>query len=269
MGGSGMSTHTAPTPVGTVDDLSGHRIVVVGGASGIGAGVVAALLGSGAAVSVLDRQPATESVDAADGPFTSHVVDVRDEASLKAAVGSAVEDLGGVDGLVYAAGVLDGYATLEELSEELLDVVFDVNTHGAVRTLKHVVPHMRDAGYGRIVMFGSIAGIVGGAAGLAYTMSKHAMTGLVKHLALELGPAGVTINEVAPGSVQGTAIRTNITEIIRDGSVATNRGLGVQSPDEAKLTYPVGRLGTVDAVVPTVLHLLRPSSWFVTGTTVT
>ncbi|WP_193312767.1 SDR family NAD(P)-dependent oxidoreductase [Georgenia subflava] len=237
-----------------------QNIVVVGGASGIGGEVASALAQAGATVDVLDRveRPQEEKI-------TTSVVDVRDRDAVAAALAAVVERRTSVDGVVYAAGVLDGYATLEEISPELMDVVLDVNCVGAVNVLQQVVPTMKTAGYGRIVLFGSIAGIVAGAGGIAYTMSKHAVAGLVKHLAVELGPYGITTNSVAPGSIQGTKIRTSITAITSPGSVATDRGLGVMSAEDAAKTYPVGRLGTIDAVVPTVLHLLDRSSWFING----
>lgn len=245
--------------------FEGRNFLVVGGASGIGAAVAAGLKGQGAAVDVFDRVSPDQPVPGVEYA----TVDVRDAQSVEAAVETVLHRRGTVDGLVYAAGVLDGYATLEEIGEELMGTVLDVNVVGAVRVLQAVAPHMKRAGYGRIVLFDSIAGTVGGAAGIAYTMSKHAVGGLTKHLALELGPFGITTNSVAPGSIAGTKIRTNIEEILGTGKVATNRGLGTMSPEEAAKHYPVGRLGSIDSVVPSVLHLLAESSWFINGSTVT
>jgi len=247
------------------EQLAGRAFVIVGGASGIGAAVASALARSAASVDVLDRVAPPDH----DGDIDTHVVDVRDEASVAAIAGRITSHRPRIDGIVYAAGVLDGYATLAEITPELMDTVLDVNVVGAVRVLKHLVPQMKAHGYGRIVLFGSIASLVAGAGGIAYTTSKHAVTGLVKHLAIELGPHGITTNEVAPGSIQGTKIRTNIAAMVTTGSVATDRGLGTMRPEEAAMKYPVGRLGSIDAVVPTVLHLLDPSSWFINGATVT
>ncbi|WP_430296900.1 SDR family NAD(P)-dependent oxidoreductase [Sinomonas sp. B1-1] len=246
-------------------DLTGRSYIVVGGASGIGAAVASAIVARGGTVDVFDRVAPEASAEG----VIAYRVDVRNEESVIAAVEAVVRSRSRIDGLVYAAGVLDGYATLEEISPELMDTVLDVNAVGAVRVLKAAVPHMRSRGYGRIVLFGSIAGSVAAAAGIAYTMSKHAVEGLMKHLAVELGPEGITVNAVAPGSIQGTKIRTNIAELVGAGAVATDRGLGTMGPEEAAKHYPVGRLGTIDSVVPTVLHLLDESSWFINGSSVT
>lgn len=240
-------------------------VVVVGGAAGIGKAVAAALEARGDVVAVLDRNP-SEGEQPSGG---HHVVDVRDEASIEATVQAIVENHGGIDCLVYAAGALDGYASLEEITPQVLDTVFAVNTFGALRVVQRVVPAMKERGRGRIVLFGSIAGSIAGAGGIAYTMSKHAVEGLVRHLALELGPQGITTNCIAPGSITGTNIRTSITQMLPSQGIATNRGLGTSDPETAAKLYPVGKLGTVEAVVPTVLHLLEDSSWFINGTTIT
>ncbi|SDB79811.1 3-oxoacyl-[acyl-carrier protein] reductase [Raineyella antarctica] len=246
-------------------DRDPRVILVVGGAAGIGKAVAGALEARGDIVAVLDRNPA-EGEQPSGG---HHVVDVRDQDSIEATIKAVVETHGGIDGLVYAAGALDGYATLEEITPQVLDTVFAVNTFGALRVVQAVVPAMKERGQGRIVLFGSIAGSVAGAGGIAYTMSKHAVEGLVRHLAVELGPAGITTNCLAPGSITGTNIRTSITQMLPTQGIATNRGLGTSDPETAAKLYPVGRLGTVDAVVPSVLHLLEDSSWFINGTTVT
>lgn len=246
-------------------EFEGRHVLVVGGAAGIGAAVVARLQSEGAVVDVFDRVSPDRPVPGAE--YTT--ADVRNAESVEAAVKKVLQHRGTIDGLVYAAGVLDGYATLEEIGEELMSTVLDVNVVGAVRVIQAVAPHMKRAGYGRIVLFDSIAGAVGGAGGIAYTMSKHAVGGLTKHLALELGGFGITTNSVAPGSITGTKIRTNIEEILGAGKVATNRGLGTMSPEDAAKQYPVGRLGSIESVVPSVLHLLAESSWFINGSTVT
>lgn len=259
-----VTTHTLAEPMRQAAEEP-RVVVVVGGAAGIGKAVARALESRGNVVAVLDRNPA----DGEEPSGGHHVVDVRDDASIDASVRAIVDSHGGIDGLVYAAGALDGYASLEEITPQVLDTVFAVNTFGALRVVQRVVPAMKERGQGRIVLFGSIAGSIAGAGGIAYTMSKHAVEGLVRHLAVELGPAGITTNCVAPGSITGTNIRTSITQMLPSQGIATNRGLGTSDPETAAKLYPIGKLGTVDAVVPTVLHLLEPSSWFINGTTVT
>ncbi len=258
------TTHPLAEPTPEAGDQA-RVVVVVGGAAGIGKAVATALEARGDIVAVLDRNP-SEGEQPSGG---HHVVDVRDEASIDATVQTIVAAHGGIDCLVYAAGALDGYASLEEITPQVLDTVFAVNTFGALHVVQRVVPAMKERGQGRIVLFGSIAGSIAGAGGIAYTMSKHAVEGLVRHLALELGPQGITTNCIAPGSISGTNIRTSITQMLPSQGIATNRGLGTSDPETAAKLYPVGKLGTVDAVVPTVLHLLEASSWFINGTTIT
>ncbi|QGF23828.1 SDR family NAD(P)-dependent oxidoreductase [Raineyella fluvialis] len=261
-----MTVTTDPrTDAGPLPERGPRVVLVVGGAAGIGKAVADALEARGDVVAVLDRNPG-------EGELPSgghHVVDVRDQASIETTISEIVEAHGGIDALVYAAGALDGYASLEEITPRVLDTVFAVNAFGALRMVQRVAPVMKQRGQGRIVLFGSIAGSVAGAGGIAYTMSKHAVEGLVRHLAVELGPDGITTNCVAPGSITGTNIRTSITQMLPAQDIATNRGLGTSDPETAAKLYPVGRMGTVDAVVPTVLHLLEGSSWFINGATIT
>ncbi|MDF2443092.1 MAG: hypothetical protein JWR01_1295 [Subtercola sp.] len=242
-------------------DFTGRHIVVVGGASGIGAEIVAVLSGAHADIDVYDRvEPQSDGFR----DFTR--VDVREAGALERAIEETIGRHGPVDGLVYAVGVLDGYAALDESTDELIATVLDINVVGAIRAIRAVAPGMRSDGFGRIVVFGSIAGQVAGAGGLSYTVSKHAITGLVKHLAVELGPFGITVNAVAPGSIQGTNIRTTIAEVAT-APVSTTRGLGTMDAEAVSRLYPVGRLGTVAAVAPTVAMLMSAESWFITGTT--
>ncbi|MBV6760222.1 SDR family NAD(P)-dependent oxidoreductase [Rhodococcus opacus] len=241
-----------------------RNIVVFGGASGIGHAVVAALVADGARVTVFDRAEPSAPL----GEVDYRRVDVRDSDDVRSGIDVMLTEQGRVDGMVYAVGVLDGYTTLEETTEELLDVVLDVNVKGAVRVAQALVPSMKAAGGGRMVFFSSIAGSVAGAGGLAYTTSKHAMNGIIKSLALELGPSGITVNAVAPGSVPGTNIKAGVAGQV-NGPVQTERGMATVFGQTAEQLHPVGRLGTVDAIAPTVMHLLEPSSWFITGTTVT
>jgi len=242
-------------------DFTNRHVVVVGGATGIGAQVAVDLAAAGATVDLFDRK---EPDSGRGGRFTQ--VDVRDPFGLKDAVRAITADRGPIDSLVYAVGVLDGYARLDESTDDLTNTVLDINVLGALRAIRAVVPGMKQHGFGRIVVFGSIAGQVAGAGGLPYTISKHALTGLVKHVAVELGPFGITVNAIAPGSISGTNIRTSITEVLAT-SVPSNQGLGTMNPQDVARSYPVGRLGSVDAVVPTLALLLGRESWFITGST--
>jgi len=237
---------------------------VVGGASGLGAATAEALHHQGAVVVVFDRVEPRVPLPGVE----FRAVDVRDAAGVERELADALGSVGSVDGFVYAAGVLDGHAYLAETGEELLDLVLDVNVKGAVRVARALAPTMCQAGYGRMVFIGSIAGTVAGAGGLPYTVSKHALTGVVKSLALEFADRGITVNAIAPGAVSGTNIAVGVLDQL-SGSVPSDRSSESVLGQPADKLHPVGRLGTTDAIVPSIIHLLSPQSWFITGTTLT
>jgi len=147
--------------------------------------------------------------------------------------------------------------------------VIDVNVRGAVRCCQAAVSPLGEAEHGRIVLFTSIAGMVAGAGGIPYTISKHAIFGLVRQLAVELGPTGITVNGVAPGSVGGTRIRTNMDTFFPGKDLDATRGLAVLPEEAVRQVYPVGRIGDPAAIVPHVMHLLAEESWYMTGTVLT
>lgn len=243
--------------------MNDRVMFVFGGASGIGAATAEALRDRGNRVVVFDAVGPVRSIDGVE----YRIADVRDPA-----VGAIIEEVaqrtGPPAGLVYAVGVMDNHAFLEETTDELLDVVLDINVKGAVRVARAVAPAMRAVRYGRIVFIGSIAGVVAGAGGLAYTISKHALGGVVRSLAVEMAPDGVTVNCVAPGAISGTSISTRVVDQAK-AAVPTARGTADLFGQSAEQLHPVGRLGTPDAVVASILHLLTPESWFVTGSTIT
>lgn len=237
-------------------------MIVLGGASGIGAAIARALVDGGATVDVYDRAVANSPT-----PGITHTeLDVRDTDAVTATLGTRAE-ADEIHGLVYAVGILDGYTALDETTEDLLRTVLDINVQGAVRALQAIVPAMKRQNYGRIVLFGSIAGSIAGAGGLSYTASKHAIAGVTRHLAHELGEFGITINTIAPGSIEGTNIKAS-GEQLAGGDIPSGRGLVTQRQVDPVVLYPVGRTGTVEAVVPPALLLLSADSWFMTGSTV-
>src|SRR6185295_4504997 len=109
------------------------------------------------------------------------------------------------------AGVLDGYATCLDTSTELFDEVLAINLRGTFFGCKRALAEMVPGGYGKIVNISSVAGLIAGGGGLAYTTSKHAVVGLTRQVALDYGPSGVRANAICPGS-----IATNLRETSRE-----------------------------------------------------
>ena len=171
--------------------------MVTGGLGGIGREVVAALAAQGATVVALDI---TSGSDA--GETTSAIAaDVSDSDSVEAAVGTIIERHGRIDVLCNCAGIADGLKLAAETDEGAWDRVMAVNAKSVFLTTRAALPHMLRQGGGSIVNVASVAGVTGGASGVAYTASKHAVIGITKNTAAFYGPEGIRCNAVCPGGI--------------------------------------------------------------------
>jgi 3-oxoacyl-[acyl-carrier protein] reductase len=216
----------------------GRRVAIVtGGASGIGRATVAGLAAAGAAVAAFDRT--------GDDP-----VDVRDADAVAAAVAGVRERLGPVDILVNAAGI----AALADLADPSYQGVWDealaVNLQGTLNTVRACLPDLLASEAGRIVNIASTEAMTAGRSAGPYTVSKHAVVGLTRSLAVDLGRRGVTANCVCPG--------------------ATLTGMTAPIPEDARETYgrrniPVGRYGSPEEIAYMIVALTAVEASFVNG----
>jgi 3-oxoacyl-[acyl-carrier protein] reductase len=239
-------TATIPTQL----RLAGRRVVVTGGARGIGESIARRFAAEGATVVVLDRleREGTELADQIDGHFVA--VDLSDPASIVEAMDAAITRLGSVDVLVNNAGILKKAALLDITVEEW-DTVFDINARAMLVTTQIAARAMRDAGTtGKIVNLASMAAKTGGAGQAHYAASKSAVMALTRVSALELGPLGITANCICPGYV--------LTEMGAPGR--TDADVALWS------TYsPLGRLGETSDVAAVAAFLASADADYLTG----
>lgn len=183
-------------------DLTRRRVIVTGGARGIGLALVEAFLAEGASVAVLDLDVSSmdDLRDANPETLFPIVCNVRSEDSVMAAVTTAAESMGGVDVLVNNAGI-NVVGRLEDLEDAAWTACFDVNVGGVYRMTKAVIPYLKQQGFGRIINAASFAAIIPSVGSAAYAASKSAVVQLTKVLASELGPWNITVNAYAPGMV--------------------------------------------------------------------
>lgn len=254
-------------PLSDLLSLRGRRAVVTGGAQGLGKAIALRLAEAGADVAIADvdaEGAAAARIDVAErsGSRTIGVrMDVADSASVEEGAHHIVEALGGIDIWVNNAGVFPS-ATVVEMSDELWDHVFAVNTRGVRNGARQAAQRM--SGGGVIVNVVSTAGFRGTAPGLsAYVGSKHAVRGLTRQLALELAPRGIRVLGVAPTYVPTEGNRA---------AAAAMAAMGEAGIDPANLPSAVsgnliGRNGTPDDIARVVLFCASDLSLIMTGST--
>lgn len=191
--------------------MDGKVAIVTGAAVGIGRAIAVAFGAEGAKVVVNYSKSEDEAaktvaqVNAAGGEAVAIQADVANDAQVKAMVASAIQQFGHVDILVNNAGITNHapFNNLDVLDGAVWDRLYDVNVKGAFFCARAVAPHMRQQGGGRIVNFGSIAGLRPQGSSIAYCSAKAALIHMSKCLAKVLGPE-IRVNVVAPGMIDNT-----------------------------------------------------------------
>lgn len=228
--------------------------IVTGAGRGIGAAVAKRLAGHGHRVAVVDKDAdvAASTAEAIGG--LAITADVADEDAVTGAVAATADALGPPTILVNNAGFARDQL-IDDMPAEDWDAVVDVHLRGAFLCSRAVTGHMRDAGWGRIVSISSISAL-GHANRVNYSAAKAGLNGFTQALALELGPAGVTVNAVAPGF------------IVSDMTARTAKRLGRTPQEHQRLvaeTLPVRRVGVPDDIAHAVEYLTSEGAGFVTG----
>jgi 3-oxoacyl-[acyl-carrier protein] reductase len=241
-------------------DLDGRVALITGAASGIGAATARVFANAGARVVLAWYPPdghdvtlVEKAIAGAGGRCLVAEVDVRRTEDVDAAVQRAVSEFGGIDIVVANAGIARKVG-LDQLDDEAWDTVLDVNLNGAWRCFRAALPHMRRAGYGRLLATSSIAGTVQAWPSLPhYTAAKAGLVGLIRTLAVEYGPHGITANAVAPGVIDTPQANDPVNSLGPDGV----RAVGPK--------VPVRRVGVPDDIAYLFLYLASEQASYVSG----
>lgn len=234
----------------SLGDLGGLRLLVTGGASGIGHAIASAALARGASVAVLDLDP-TGAPDGAIG----FVADVSSSASTDEAVAAAAEALGGLDIVANNAGI-GAQGTVETNSLDEWHHVFDVNVFGMVRVMRAALPHLRRSDHAAVVNTCSIAATAGLPERALYSATKGAVLSLTLAMAADHLHEGIRVNCVNPGTTDTPWI----------GRLLDNAGDPAAERAALEARQPTGRLVTADEVAAAVLYLAGPLAGATTGT---
>ena len=228
--------------------LDGARVLVAG-AGGIGRAVARGFAEVGAGVVVGDRD-AARLAEVAPAATATVAFDAASRESCESLVEEAARTLGGLDVLVHAVGINRRLA-LEEVDEALWSTLLTVNLSSALWLTKAALPIMRGQQAGRLILFSSVAGLLGHAHHGPYAASKGGMNQLARVLAHETARDGITANLIAPGYTETDLTRDYLE---RDG----NR-------ERLTALVPAGRLGTTQELVGPTLFLASPRAGFITG----
>lgn len=198
-------------------NLEGRRVVVTGGATGIGRATAMHCAAMGARVVVADVNETDGAscpaqIAAAGGQAWFVRTDVSDEAEVRGLMEQAARLMGGIDGLVTAAGIArDSMVPVEDVAEQVWDDTIDINLKGSFLAAKYAVPEIRSTGGGVIVMIASGAGVKGASSAVSYGASKGGVNGLGMTLEAKLRDEGIRVNVLCPGEI-ATPLKLGIIE---------------------------------------------------------
>jgi NAD(P)-dependent dehydrogenase (short-subunit alcohol dehydrogenase family) len=234
--------------------LEGKSILVTGASSGIGKAVSIVLSQMGAKLLLVDinEKGLQETKKECASSVTAVALDLTDSLAVGKDLVAFIKDFGTLNGLIHLAGV-PYISPLKTISEEKINRVFRINTYSAIELSKLFInKNIFAGGMGSIVLISSVYGLVGSAGNVGYAMTKAALHGITKSLAIELAPRNIRVNCIAPGFV-----RTNMmsdTKNFFDDSYMT----------QLEKLHPLG-LGEVEDVAYAAIYLLSDATRWVTG----
>jgi 2-hydroxycyclohexanecarboxyl-CoA dehydrogenase len=234
--------------------------LVTGAAAGIGRACAIRLAKEGKAVAVLDVnlegvQKVADEIKAAGGKAVAVQADISKRDQVEAAVAKVREALGPITVLVNNAAIVD-FTPFEDITDEKWDAQFTVNVKGTFILTQTVLPDMKAAGWGRVINISSSGAQSGSPLQVHYTASKGAVISMTRSLAIALGPMGITVNNIPPGSV----MQTIMSEAHKD--------LFPVHPDEMKKSLPVRRMGEPNDIASACAWLASEDTGYVTGQTI-
>ena len=247
--------------MGSGKRLDGKVAIITGATGGIGEATAKRFLEEGASVMLVGRSAeklkATSERLAGDGKIATYVAEAADEKAIAAAVTATVDAFGGIDILLANAGTEGKIGLIEDQTVENFEEVYRTNVIGVWLSMKYCVEPMKKRGSGSMIALSSIAGVIGVPAGAPYFASKHAVCGLVKTAALELGPFNIRVNAIGPGPIDNRMIRSIETQLSPDDPDGMRAGFSQM--------IAMKRYGTNEEVATLALFLASDEASYCNG----
>lgn len=244
--------------------FEGKRVVITGGASGIGRATVEAFLAEGAQVMMGDIDAEAGRAMAADATFDNRLAfqrtDVRDADQIRHLMNGAATHFGGIDIVFNNAGAGGSRARIDEIEPDDWDRTQSLLLRSVALGIRYAVPHMKSAGAGSIVNTSSITGHQAGYGPIAYSVAKAGVRHLSKIAAAELAQFKIRVNSISPGF-----ILTNIFANSFADDPATARAIDATIRAVAPASQPINRAGEPADIAQAVLYLSSDAAGFITG----
>lgn len=253
----GNQTFASECKTESTKPLSTQVAIVWGASQGIGAAIAKRLGAEGAHVYLLARNESnlkkvTEEIRSRGGIGDYMIADITNESDVKFASEKILSKHGRVDILVQNVGIYPR-AKFEDITNEYFDKIINTNLRSNIYAIQAVLPSMKKANYGRILLISSTTGNITGIPGhTVYSATKGAMTGFIKTASLEFAPYGITINSIQPGYIASEGIQH----------------LGKDYLKKIEDSVPVGRMGTSEEVASISFFMVHPDASYVTGTNI-
>lgn len=242
--------------------MDGKVLFVTGAARGIGLDIAKAFSEAGAKVvlSDLNKEEVEEAAASLPGEAKGIVCDVTKEADIERAIEFTILTYGRIDVLVNNAG-MQHVSMLEDFPTEKFELLVKIMLTAPFIATKHVLPHMRQQKFGRIINMASINGVIGFAGKAAYNSAKHGVIGLTKVAALESAADGITVNAICPGYVDTQLVRNQFADL------AKTRNIEIEQVLEEVLypLVPQKRLLEVKEITDLALYIASDSAKGMTG----
>ena len=236
-------------------NLDNKKVLVTGSSQGLGSKIVKMFLSNNSLGFGFDLQKSSEDIEG----WEFLQVDVSNELEIINGFEKIKEKIGGLDVVVANAGIVPPWKRINDIDNNEWEKVFNINVKGVALTIKHSVELMKSSG-GSIIVMGSINSLLGHSGQSLYTATKHALLGIVKCAAIDLGKYNIRVNAIGPGPVTTDALLGRLKSREANGGTSVSSAL-----DEFANNTALGKMTTEDDIANTALYLSSNLSSSITG----